>query len=159
MTVSVYRLKVMFLNAAGSEIRNLISVLCLFSGEKLFPPMGLEGGLWKQREGEAEKMWDKESVCDGAKRLILNRDVWLPTVCVCVCACGHVHMCVLALHPSVFIKHITAPSRFLTCTPPACYIWPTNHRIRNHAYISIANGLPSPFNMQISWNITECRLF
>lgn len=46
----------MFLNAAGSEIRNLISVPRLFSGEKLFPPMGLEGGIWKQRVGETEKM-------------------------------------------------------------------------------------------------------
>lgn len=52
MTVTVHRLKVMFLNAAGSEIRNLISVPCLFSGGKLFPPMGLEGGIWKPGVGE-----------------------------------------------------------------------------------------------------------
>jgi len=55
MTVTVHRLKVMFLNAAGSEIRNLISVPCMFPGEKLSPPMGLEGGMWSQRVGETEK--------------------------------------------------------------------------------------------------------
>lgn len=55
MTVTLHRLKVMFLNAAGSGIRTLISVLRLFSGEKLFPPMGLEGGIWKQRVGETER--------------------------------------------------------------------------------------------------------
>lgn len=49
MTVTVHRLKVMFLNAAGSEIRNLINVLDWFLGEKLLLPMALKGGMWKQR--------------------------------------------------------------------------------------------------------------
>lgn len=65
MTVTVRRLKVMFLNAAGSEIRNLISVHCLFEGEKLLPPMGLEGGIWKRRAGAREKT--RVCVCDRGK--------------------------------------------------------------------------------------------
>lgn len=137
MTVTVHRLKVMFLNAAGSEIRNLINVLDWFLGEKLLLPMALKGGMWKQKV-----------------ETNVRRRAWLETeMHGSTCVCAHTYTSTGVLWPCilfVLIKHITAPSRFLTCKPPACYIWPTNHKIRNHAYISIANGLPSPFNMQIS---------
>lgn len=79
MTVTVHRLKVMFLNAAGSEIRNLISVPRLFSGEKLFPTMGLEGGIWEPRVGESGRQRECVRRGNARGRWILNRDVLLPT--------------------------------------------------------------------------------
>lgn len=157
VTATIRRLKVMFLNAAGSEIRNLISVPCLFWAEKLLPTKRVLRDEYRSKE--RRKMWDGKQACVKSKTDSEWRRTASYSAHTRVCECTLVHVHVLALRPYVFIKHITAPSRFLTCTPPACYIWPTNHKIRNHAYISITNGLLSPFNMQISWNITECLLF